>query len=340
MGGLKQVLDTDSDTVAVKPRAIKPSHEVVETVRHLTAQDFKDYASGQLTPARLEHCQSHLDSCEDCRSELEELRTFKDDFATFPRPEPNRGVLRKQRPGITLPWAAALVIVLVAGVTTVFWWKHESSAGTKNPAVAAVTQVPAVATEDPAAVGRAPAQAAQAPPQVAQTPAVVARAQIAPARAAVAHAPVQVAPAATTLARAPAQVTSAATAVARGAAPATPTPAAAAARKAAAPPTSAQASAPVPENRVFALLGPLGPTISDLRPEFTWQELPGALHYSVVIVDARLRPVQHSSALHATSWRPKHPLHHGRTYMWQVTATIHGGHKVPASAPATITEAK
>jgi hypothetical protein len=271
---------------------------VVETVRHLTPQEFQAYAGGQLTGTRLEHCQSHLDSCEDCRAELEELRTFKDDFATFPRPEPNRGVLRKQRLGITLPWAAAMVIVLVATVSTVLWWKHDSQPRTKAPVAGAPEQAPA-------AVAQTAAELTQAPPAVAHVPAAGTHATTAatPARAAVAH---------TSVAAASAAV----------------------GKPAATPPASA------PETRVFALLAPLGPTISDLRPEFTWQELPGALHYSVVIVDARLRPVQHSSALRDTSWRPKHPLHHGRTYMWQVTATIHGGHKVVASAPATITEAK
>lgn len=85
----------------------------------------------------------------------------------------------------------------------------------------------------------------------------------------------------------------------------------------------------------FALLGPLG-EVSDTRPEFTWQPVAGATHYSIAIVDARLHPVEHSQALHETAWRPRRPLHHGRTYLWQVTATLPGNKKVVASTPGTL----
>src|SRR6185312_387728 len=96
----------------------------------------------------------------------------------------------------------------------------------------------------------------------------------------------------------------------------------------------------VPEgNTGFALLSPLGATISDTRPEFSWQPLPGAIRYSVAIVDARLHPVQRSPALRTTVWRPRRPLRRGRTYLWQVTATLRGGSKVVAATPGTLTEA-
>ena len=113
----------------------------------------------------------------------------------------------------------------------------------------------------------------------------------------------------------------------------------------AAPPTSPPATPPVDAkpvvsetNKEFALLGPLGGPISDTRPEFSWQPLPGAVKYSVVIVDSGLHRVQRSPALRKTVWRPRRPLRRGRTYLWQVTATLRGGHKVVASAPGTLIE--
>jgi hypothetical protein len=282
--------------------------EKEESFRHLTAEEFKAYADGRLTGASLNDCQAHLDSCEDCRAELEDLRTVKTDLASFPRPEPNKGVLaRNRRRTPTMPMAAAIAIIGIAGVSTVLWWKHESPAGNTS---AALAQAPAVA-QAPAAAQPAPAAAATG--NATRTAAIV-------QASAAAHAP----------------------AAARPAANSAPSPAATAPTRSAAiarAPAAAAAAAP-PATRVFALLSPLGATVSDPRPEFTWQALPGAQHYSVAIVDARLHPVQHSHALHTTSWRPPRPLHRGRTYLWQVTATLRGGSKVVAASPATITETK
>jgi hypothetical protein len=100
---------------------------------------------------------------------------------------------------------------------------------------------------------------------------------------------------------------------------------------------SADAKPAVSEaNREFALLGPSRGPVSDTRPEFSWQPLSGAVKYSVVIVDSGLHRVQRSRALRNTTWRPRRPLRRGRTYLWQVTATLRGGHKVVASAPGTL----
>jgi hypothetical protein len=95
-------------------------------------------------------------------------------------------------------------------------------------------------------------------------------------------------------------------------------------------PTTSTAS-----NTGFSLLGPFDPETSERRPKFSWQPLAGAIGYTVVIVDLGLHPVAHSPALRATTWRPRRPLSAGRTYLWQVTATLHGGSKVVASSPST-----
>jgi len=97
------------------------------------------------------------------------------------------------------------------------------------------------------------------------------------------------------------------------------------------PPTSAGAPQ---TNKGFALLSPFGEAIAEPRPEFHWTPLAGAVRYSVAIVDERLHPVQHSRALRTTGWRPRRPLRRGRTYLWQVTATLRGGSTVVASGPS------
>ena len=251
----KQMLDQLSDAApAASPGLAAQSSDLEESIRHLNREELGAYASGQLTPARLSYCQAHLDSCEECREELEDLRTFKSESA-YPPPVPNRGVLGRRR-GLTLPLAAAIAIVFVAAVSTVLWVRHETPRANKTPVAATVAPAPSPAPPAPVRV----AERAPTPPE---TP------QVKPG---------------------------------------------------------------------FALLAPVGQVISDTRPEFSWQPLAGALHYSVAIVDTRLHPVEHSHALQTTVWRPRRPLHHGRTYLWQVTATLPGGHKVVAAAPGVLIE--
>jgi Putative zinc-finger len=287
------MLDQLADAApAAKPGLPAHSSDLEESIRHLTREDLAAYASGQLTPARLSYCQAHLDSCEECREELEDLRTFKNDLSAFPPPVPNRGVLRRSRRGLTLPQAATVAIIVVVAVSTALWFRHGSPRADKTP-VSAATVAPSPAPPPPVAGVQArdtrvadKAAAGDARPAV---PAATqqGKLQLAPSR----------------------------------------------------PQERAPTSPGTPQsNPGFALLAPVGQVISDTRPEFSWQPLAGAVHYSVAIVDTRLHPVEHSHALHTTVWRPKRPLHRGRTYFWQVTATVRGGHKVVASAPGVLTE--
>jgi predicted anti-sigma-YlaC factor YlaD len=234
------------------------------SVRHLNHEDLEAYANGRLPAARLDDCSTHLDSCDACRAELEDLRLFQSEQATFPRAEPARRELgRRRRSGkLTLAQAASLGVIFVAAGSAVLWWRHESPRAKTTPAAVSVAQAPAAPRTLTASVA----------------PTVL--------------------PAAST-----AQI------------PTVQLPA-------------------IQANTGFALLGPFGEAISETRPEFTWQPLAGAVRYSVVIVDAGLHPVQRSPALRTTAWRPRRPLRRGRTYLWQVTATLRGGSKVVASRPS------
>jgi hypothetical protein len=88
------------------------------------------------------------------------------------------------------------------------------------------------------------------------------------------------------------------------------------------------------------VLAPVAEVVSETRPNFRWQPLPGATGYSVAIFDAGLNAVQISSTLHATQWQPVQPLQRGHFYQWQVTATMKDGTTVisprPPSAEAKI----
>jgi hypothetical protein len=281
-------------------------------IRHLGPEDLESYASGRLTSARLNDCQTHLESCEACRAELEDLRIFKSEMSGFPRAEPQRRAARKRRSGLTLPAAASIATMFVAVGCTVLWWRHQSPRADKTASAAA----PSTSVASPAA-GVAPAAA----------------------RATAAAAPAA-APAAPAAPATPAAVVTAARLPAPPAASDTQTHntrlvaehAGQAPQRAPAAPLAAKTSTE------FALLGPNGAALAETRPEFSWQPLVGAVRYRVVIVDAGLRPVQRSPLLRKTVWRPRRPLRRGRTYLWQVTATLRGGSKVVASAPGKVTE--
>jgi anti-sigma factor RsiW len=285
---LDQLSDTDSE-LAPKPAA--PAGDVADSIRHLSPEDLKAYAHGQHTPARLSYCQAHLDSCEECRDELEELRTLKSDLSAFPRPEPNRGLLarRNRRRGLTLPLAAGVAVIFVAAAVSAFlWWGRGSPRAKQTSVAAAVAPSPTPAPAMPTRDTRVADEIAALPDDL--------RSAVSES---IQHGKLQLPPDVSRLGLRP------------------NLPAAPEATKG------------------FALLGPFGETISDTRPEFSWQPLAGAIRYSVVIVDAGLHPVQRSPALRTTVWRPRRPLRRGRTYLWEVTATLRGGSKVVASEPST-----
>jgi anti-sigma factor RsiW len=289
---LDQLLDTESE---VLPKPAARADDAEDSIRHLTPEDLKAYAHGLLTSARLSYCQAHLDSCEECREELEDLRTVKSDLSAFPRPEPNRGILarRQRRRGLTLPQVGLVAVIFVAvAVATVLWWARGSLPVKKSPVVAAVAQTPTPPPPAPAM----PTRDTRVADEIAALPDDL--------RSAVSEA------------------------IQRG--------------KLQLPPDVSRLRTRGPNlpaaseaTKGFALLGPFGETISDTRPEFTWQPLAGAIGYSVVIVDAGLHPVQRSPALRTTAWQPRRHLRRGRTYLWEVTATLHGGSKVVASQPST-----
>ncbi len=321
---LDQLSDTDS--VLDRKSSAKPA-SVEGSTRHLSNEDLEAYAGGRLAATRLSSCQTHLDSCEACRAELEDVRNLQTELASFSHPETNRRQPKRnrRRRSLALPLAASVAAILVAGVGTIAWWRHGSLPPHKTSAVVPIvrsTAPPAgpVAPVGPAATATSVASAARGPSVASRVPA----ASPAPAPSAT---PVT-SPALTASVRpaAPNALVIPTSSPARAAPPA-PTTASLQSRDAhlAAPPPAA--------NTGFSLLGPFGEATSETRPRFSWQPLPGAIGYKVAIVDLSLHPVQHSPALRATTWRPRRALAHGRTYLWQVTATVHGGSKVVASSP-------
>ena len=271
---LDQLPETDS---MLEPEATAQSSGAAGSTRHLTPEDLEAYANGRLASSRLDPYRIHLDSCDACRAELEDLRIFKSELSGFQRAEPSRRETKrsKRRRGLSLPPAVLVATIVVVTGAAIFWWERGSPWGSKTSVAGSVRQSP---------VASAGSGASVAPPSLSAINAQARDTRV----------------------------------------------------------TAERAALPLPDdvrppgaNTGFALLGPFGETISETRPEFSWQPLPGATHYSVVIVDMGLHPVQRSPSLRKTVWRPRRPLRRGRTYLWQVTATLRGGSKVVASEPAT-----
>jgi hypothetical protein len=386
------MLDQDS---VLEPELTGKAVKASGAIRHLSQDDLESYANGRLAAARVSFCSAHLDACEACRAELEDIRTLQTELASFPRREANRieSGRRGRRRSLTVPVTASVAVILVGGVAAVFWWRHAGPRAFNTVATARVAPVPApqVASAAPVAVAPVPASALTAAP----TTRVAVASRAAPATATATVTPVAstprvapVAPPAPTPSAAPTTrvaLAQPAASVPRGASAtpvATVMPAPTSVPRALSIPTAATTvqthdtqlaeeiaalpgdlrlgvseaiqqgrlqlpadaqrvhdravslSQPAAANAGFSLSGPFGEATAETRPKFTWQPLAGAIGYTVAIVDQGLRPVQHSPGLRATTWRPRRALAHGRTYLWQVTATLRGGSKVVASSPS------
>ena len=277
---LDDVLEAES---GLKSQSITQPGGGGGSIRHVAQEDLEAYVNGRLMSAKLDYCRSHLDTCEACRAELEDLRTFRSNSTGLPGSVSVGRELerRKRRRRLQSSAVAVGAAVCVAAIATALWWGYGKVRASK-------TSVAATHTHSVTTV-----------PEGTMKP---------------------VAPLANTTAGMQS----------RGTTPTSIQPSATVQ-------LSGHASTPPaapPVNTRFALLGPFGEAVSETRPEFSWQPLAGAAHYSVVIVDEGLHPVQRSHALRTTLWRPRRPLRHGHTYLWQVTATLRGGTKVVASEPS------
>lgn len=88
------------------------------------------------------------------------------------------------------------------------------------------------------------------------------------------------------------------------------------------------------EGKSFALNFPMGLVVESTQPQFSWKTLPAAKSYVVTISDANFAEVAHSPALTETSWTPTVALERGKIYQWQVSVTTSEGKEITAPLPS------
>ena len=90
---------------------------------------------------------------------------------------------------------------------------------------------------------------------------------------------------------------------------------------------------PNSDGSTFSLVDPVGTVTRDARPILRWQPLTGAASYTVAILDDSYNVITTSPSLTTTSWTSTVELKRGRIYSWQVTASKDGQHQVSPAAP-------
>jgi hypothetical protein len=137
----KRLVDRSDMDSGLHAKLTAQSGGVEEPTRHLTYDDLEAYLEGRLSPVRLKHCGTHLDSCEACRAEIEDLRTLKSDLAGFARSKPDRREPERgrRRRRLTLPQAAAVATIVVAAISAVLWWGRERPRASKTSVAETVT---------------------------------------------------------------------------------------------------------------------------------------------------------------------------------------------------------
>jgi hypothetical protein len=86
----------------------------------------------------------------------------------------------------------------------------------------------------------------------------------------------------------------------------------------------------------FSLLYPVRRVVTEDRPVFRWERLPGVSSYQVYLLDANGKQVGQSEELQPTQtqWKARGPLRRGQIFSWVVTALVEGKKVVSPSASA------
>ena len=83
----------------------------------------------------------------------------------------------------------------------------------------------------------------------------------------------------------------------------------------------------------YGLVSPIATVVAEQQPTLKWNSVEGATRYVVSIYGDDFKVAARSEALRVTEWKPGAPLERGRTYTWQVRASV-GSSEVVLPPPA------
>jgi hypothetical protein len=83
----------------------------------------------------------------------------------------------------------------------------------------------------------------------------------------------------------------------------------------------------------YGLVAPVATVVAEQQPNLRWNAVAGAASYVVSIYGDDFKVAARSEALRATEWKPGAALARGRTYTWQVRASV-GPNEVVLPPPA------
>jgi hypothetical protein len=165
------VLDDVVDKEAgPKPKLVTPTPGVGSVVRHIPQDELDAYISGRLAGPRLDFCRTHLDSCDECRAELEDLRTFKANAVGLSQASSlKRELERRQRERLIKTAATGLIAAAVVLAIGMVGW-NKFGKGWMHGATTAVAHARATAPVADRAKAVAQPRAAIVSAQTATTP--------------------------------------------------------------------------------------------------------------------------------------------------------------------------
>ncbi len=276
---------------------------------HLSYEQLVTYVENKADVIEREILLNHLDACQPCTREAQELQALHDSLA---KPSPPRQTfvewLRSawQVPTFLhpLPLSAVAVLLLITAV----WWLQKPAPG------------PQIAVTRPSPVGT-PALAIPPSPLPAARPAVVAALldngrQIAldeTGNVTGLAALSKDAERALKQALATQQIETPAELKALRQRPAT-------------------LMSGAEEQSALKLQSPVATFVKDTQPTFRWHAVQGAQGYTVQVLDEQFNIVATSPALTQPFWRATPSLKRGQEYVWQVTAEVDGKRVTSASA--------
>ncbi|HQR36268.1 MAG TPA: zf-HC2 domain-containing protein [Blastocatellia bacterium] len=288
------------------------SEAMAELNAHLEYEELAAYLDRQLTPPDLNRVETHLQSCNNCAAEVEDLRAFQQELdapiATNKSARPFRLTDWWQAWWQAFSWRWAMPLAAVATCLLIVWF----GARMLRPGKVETPEQKEIAKiTEPSPTAKIPSES------------LIASVNDGASQITLDAADNLVGPPAFS----PTQQQLVIAALKSGKVNLTPAPTGLKAR------AETLLGDPGKEES-FALISPVGKIELSPRPQLRWQALSGATSYRVLVFTTNYETVAQSEALTGTTWTVPRSLASNQIYVWQVIAVKDGREIKAPVAPA------